>query len=157
MTLPTHRGRGSLSGWEPFRELEELRTRMEQLMHSTFPFPGRGFPEAEAGEGAWAPLADVEDTEDAYLMELELPGVEKDQISVEVGDGELDIHGEIKERERTGVVRRQTRHVGRFDYRTSLPPNVDTEHITAELTGGVLTVRVPKARKTEPHRIEITG
>ncbi|MET8111826.1 Hsp20/alpha crystallin family protein [Streptomyces prasinus] len=37
------------------------------------------------------------------------------------------------------------------------PPNVDTGHITAELAGGVLTVRVPKARKTEPHRIEITG
>ncbi|MCP3768064.1 Hsp20/alpha crystallin family protein [Streptomyces sp. MAR25Y5] len=153
MTLPAHRGGGALSGWDPFRELEELRTRMDQLMHS--PFPGRGFAEAEAE--AWAPLADVEDTEDAYLMELELPGADKEQITVEVGDGELDIHGEIKERERTGVLRRQTRHVGRFDYRTSLPPNVDTEHITAELAGGVLTVRVPKARKTEPHRIEITG
>ena len=155
MTLPAHRGRDSLSGWEPLRELEELRTRMEQLMHSTFPFPGHGF--SEAGAEAWAPLADVEDTEDAYLMELELPGVDKDEITVEVGDGELDVHGEIKERERTGVVRRRTRHVGRFDYRTSLPPNVDAEHITAELTGGVLTVRVPKARKAKPRRIEITG
>ncbi|MEU6527504.1 Hsp20/alpha crystallin family protein, partial [Streptomyces sp. NPDC046924] len=73
MTLPAHRGRDSLSGWDPLRELEELRTRMDQLMHSTF--PGRGFP--EAGAEAWAPLADVEDTEDAYLMELELPGVDK--------------------------------------------------------------------------------
>ncbi|MEV0696261.1 Hsp20/alpha crystallin family protein, partial [Streptomyces sp. NPDC050388] len=84
MTLPAHRGRGSLPGWDPLRELEDLRTRMEQLMHSTFPFPGRGFPEAAAEEGAWAPLADVEDTQDAYLMELELPGVDKEQISVEV-------------------------------------------------------------------------
>ncbi|MEV0696005.1 Hsp20/alpha crystallin family protein, partial [Streptomyces sp. NPDC050388] len=80
MTLPAHRGRGSLSGWDPLRELEDLRTRMEQLMHT--PFPGRGFP--EAGAEAWAPLADVEDTQDAYLMELELPGVDKEQISVEV-------------------------------------------------------------------------
>ncbi|PWI10182.1 heat-shock protein Hsp20 [Streptomyces sp. NWU339] len=157
MTLPAHRGRGSLPGWDPLRELEELRTRMEQLMHSTFPFPGRGFPEAGTEEGAWAPLADVEDTQDAYLMELELPGVDKEQISVEVSDGELDIRGEIKEKERTGVLRRQTRHVGRFDYRTSLPPNVDTEHITAELTGGVLTVRVPKTQEAKPRRIEITG
>ncbi|MEV0694803.1 Hsp20/alpha crystallin family protein [Streptomyces sp. NPDC050388] len=38
-----------------------------------------------------------------------------------------------------------------------MPPNVDTEHITAELTGGVLTVRVPKTQEAKPHRIEITG
>ncbi|MFC5957241.1 Hsp20/alpha crystallin family protein [Streptomyces pratens] len=156
MTLPAHRGRDSVSGWAPLRELEELRARMDQLMRAAFPFPGGGFPEAGAAE-AWTPPADVEDTEDAYLMELELPGVDKDQISVEVGDGELDVHGEIKEKERTGVLRRQTRHVGQFDHRTNLPPNVDTEHITAELTDGVLTVRVPKAQKAKPHRIEITG
>ncbi|MFF1278430.1 Hsp20/alpha crystallin family protein [Streptomyces marokkonensis] len=155
MTLPAHRGRGPVSGWDPFRELQDLRTRMDQLMHSTFPFSGKGYP--GAGAEAWAPLADVEDTEDAYLMELELPGVDKDQVTVEVGDGELDIHGEIKEKERTGVLRRQARHVGQFDYRTSLPPNADTEHITAELTNGVLTVRVPKTHKAEAHRIEITG
>ncbi|MDT0396625.1 MULTISPECIES: Hsp20/alpha crystallin family protein [Streptomyces] len=155
MTLPVHRNRGQVSGWDPFRELEELRTRMDQLMHSTFPFPGSGFAQAEAG--AWAPLADVEDTEDAYLMELEVPGVDKDRITVEVGDGELDIHGEIEEKERTGVLRRQARHAGEFGYRTSLPANADTESITAELANGVLTVRVPKAEKAKQHRIEITG
>ena len=154
MTLPAHRGRGSLSGWDPFRELEDLRNRMDRLVQATF--SGRDLPEAGAAE-AWAPPADVEETEDAYLMELELPGVDKDRITVEVGDGELDVHGEIEERERTGVLRRQTRHVGRFDYRMSLPPDVDTEHITAELTNGVLTLRVPKAEKARPHRIEITG
>jgi HSP20 family protein len=129
---------------------------MDQLMHATFPFPGVGFPEFGAAE-AWAPLADVEDTDDAYLVELELPGVDKDQITVEVADGELDVHGEIKEKERAGVVRRHTRHIGQFDYRTSLPPNSDTEHISADLTNGVLTVRVPKAERAKPHRIEITG
>jgi HSP20 family protein len=156
MTLPAHRGRGAFHGWDPFRELQDLRTRMDQLMHATFPFPGVGFPEAGAA-GAWAPLADIEDTEDAYLVELELPGVDKDEITVEVGDGVLDVHGEIKERERTGVVRRHARHVGRFGYRASLPPDSDTEHISAELANGVLTVRVPKAETGKPHRIEITG
>ncbi|WP_399029613.1 Hsp20/alpha crystallin family protein [Streptomyces sp. 15-116A] len=118
--------------------------------------PGVGFPEQGAAE-AWVPLADVEDTEDAYLVELELPGVDKDQITVEVGEGELDVHGEIKEKERTGVVRRHTRHVGEFGYRTSLPPNSDTEHISADLTNGILTVRIPKAEKARPQRIEISG
>ncbi|MFG2512261.1 Hsp20/alpha crystallin family protein [Streptomyces sp. NPDC048584] len=102
-------------------------------------------------------MADVEDTEDAYLMELEVPGVDKDRITVEVRDGEHGIHGEIKEKERTAVLRGQARRVGEFDHRTSLPPNVGTGSITAELADGVLTVRVPKAGRAEPHRIEITG
>ncbi|GGT01212.1 Hsp20/alpha crystallin family protein [Streptomyces chromofuscus] len=151
MTLPVRPGRGAFPTWDPFRELEELHSRMDRLMQSAFPAGGAG------AAGAWAPLADIEDTEDAYLVELELPGVDKDQITVEVAEGELDIHGEIKERERTGVVRRQTRHIGQFDYRTSLPPNADTEHVSADLTNGVLTVRVPKAEKGKSHRIDIGG
>ncbi|MBQ0825129.1 Hsp20/alpha crystallin family protein [Streptomyces tagetis] len=155
MTHPAHRGRGPLFPRDPFHELEELRARMDQLTRSTFPFPGGGFP-GGGEEDAWAPPADVEDTEDAYVLELELPGVEKEQITVEVDGGELGVHGEIKERARTGVVRRRTRHVGRFDYRTTLPPNADTDHITADLADGILTVRVPKAAGTSPQRIEIT-
>ena len=152
MTLPVRRGRSAFPVWDPFRELEELHARMDRLMQSAFPRGGE-----PGAVGAWAPPADVEDTDDAYLVELELPGVDKDQITVEVAEGELDIHGEIKEKERTGVVRRQTRHVGQFDYRTSLPPNADTAHVSAELTNGVLTVRVPKAEKGKPQRIEIGG
>lgn len=101
MTHPVRRSRGPM--WDPFREIEDLRTRMDRLMHATFPIAG--YPEFGTAE-AWAPLADVEDTEDAYLVELELPGVDKDQITVEVVEGELDVHGQIKERERAGVVRR---------------------------------------------------
>ncbi len=92
---------------------------MDQLMQSTFPFPTR--PLSEIGEDPWAPLADVEDTEDAYVMELELPGAKKDDVTVEVTDGELDIHGEVKDKERKGVLRRQTRRIGRFSYRDPPP------------------------------------
>lgn len=152
MTLPVRRSRGAVPVWDPFREREDLHSRMDRLLQSAFPGVGE-FGTTEA----WAPLADVEDTEDAYLVELELPGVSKDQITVEIADGELDVHGEIKEKERTGVVRRHARHIGQLDYRTSLPPNSDTEHISADLTNGVLTVRVPKAEKAKPHRIEISG
>ncbi|EMF29707.1 heat shock protein [Streptomyces gancidicus BKS 13-15] len=127
---------------------------MDQLMRAVFPIGG--YPESGTGE-PWAPLADIVDTEDAYLVELELPGVDKDQITVEVAEGELDIHGEIKEKEHTGVVRRHTRRMGQFDYRTTLPPNSDTEHVSADLTSGVLTVRVPKTETGKGHRIEITG
>ncbi|GAB2776701.1 Hsp20/alpha crystallin family protein [Streptomyces chlorus] len=156
MSHPARRSRGSFSGWDALRELEDLRSRMEHLMRSTFPFPGDDFSEAGTAD-TWTPPADVEDTGDAHVVELELAGVDKDRINVEVSDGELAVHGDIEERERTGMVRRHTRHVGRFHYRTTLPPNADTEHISAELANGVLTVRVPKTGKATPRRIEITG
>lgn len=57
MTHPAHRR--TLSGWDPLRELEDLRMRMDQLMRTTFPSPGVGFPETGTAE-AWAPPADVE-------------------------------------------------------------------------------------------------
>ncbi|MFB7223573.1 Hsp20/alpha crystallin family protein [Streptomyces sp. NPDC056227] len=55
------------------------------------------------------------------------------------------------------MVRRHTGHIGQFDCRTSLPLNSDTEYISAELTNGVLALRVPKVEKARPHHIEITG
>ncbi|MET8130609.1 Hsp20/alpha crystallin family protein [Streptomyces sp. NPDC005251] len=143
------------SGTHPvaLRELDDLRTRLDQLMHAAFT---SGWP-ALGGAEPWAPMADIEDAEDAYLVELELPGIDKKQITVEVSEGELGVHGEVKQRERTGVVRRRTRRVGQFSYRTTLPPNADTEHISAELSNGVLTVRVPKSEKGQTQHIEITG
>ncbi|CAM5664169.1 hypothetical protein STENM223S_03499 [Streptomyces tendae] len=83
MTHPVRHGRGGLSA--TLHELDDLRTRMDQLMRAVFPIGG--YPESGTGE-PWAPLADIVDTEDAYLVELELPGVDKDQITVEVAEGD---------------------------------------------------------------------
>ncbi|GAA3206831.1 hypothetical protein GCM10020256_02080 [Streptomyces thermocoprophilus] len=83
MTHPVRRNRGGgLSA--VMHELDDLRTRMDQLMHSVFPVAG--YPEFDNAE-PWAPPADVVDADNAYLVELELPGVDKDQITVEVSDG----------------------------------------------------------------------
>lgn len=150
MTLPTRRA-GKSPRWDPFREFEELYDRLGWLLQSAVPGGG-----GLSASNTWAPPADVEETEDAYLVEVDLPGVSKDQVTVEVND-ELVVHGEVQEKERTGVLHRQARKSGRFDYRISLPSGIDAEGVTAELTGGVLTVRVPKTGKAKPHRIEISG
>jgi len=104
---------------------------------------------------AWSPLADVSETDDAYLIEADLPGVKQDQVSVEVSGGDLVISGEITRRERAGVLRRATRRQGRFAYRTMLP--ADADQVSASLSDGVLTVRVAKAETAKPRRIEITA
>jgi HSP20 family protein len=151
MALPVRRRQSSprpLQRWDPFRELEYLSERMGQLV--------RGTTEDSDGAGLpWAPLADISETDDAWIIEAELPGVDPDDVNVELRDSELAIWGELKEREREGVLRRRTRRVGQFDYRVTLPGEADPDRIEARLDDGVLTVRVPKPEQARPRRIEV--
>lgn len=77
------------------------------------------------------PAVDVEETEEAYIVEAELPGVRKEDVSVELIGSELTITGDAREKERTGVVRRRTRRSGRFAYWITLPEPVDPGGIDA--------------------------
>jgi HSP20 family protein len=146
MTLPARSRPRSVMGWEPFRELNELADRVNSLWESSF----------NAGMQGWAPLADVEEAEDAYVVEIELPGVQRDDIDVQLSDRQLTVSGEVKEKERAGVVRRRSRRTGRFEYSVTLPADVDAGNVSARLDNGVLSVRVPKAEQAKPRRIEIT-
>ena len=105
--------------------------------------------------GAFTPLADVEETDEAYVAEIELPGVAIDDLSVEVAGRRLTVTGERKEKERVGILRRRTRTVGRFHYEVVLPGDVDEEAVEASLAEGVLTVQVPKPVSQRPRRIPV--
>jgi HSP20 family protein len=152
MTLPVVRNSQPAARWDPFAEFEDLYDRMGQLMGSVV-----GGPVRQLAALPWSPLADVSETDDAYLIEADLPGVRQDQVSVEVSGGDLVISGEITSRERAGVLRRATRRQGRFEYRTMLPADADPDQVSASLADGVLTVRVAKAETARPRRIEITA
>jgi HSP20 family protein len=115
------------------------------------------FRAGEPGPGGWHPGADVQETDDSYVVEIDLPGVRRDDVSVEFGHGELAVTGEVKERERVGLLRHRTRRTGRFDYRIDLPGEVLDDRISASLEDGVLTVRVPKTERARRRRIAIGG
>lgn len=150
--LPAVRSSSPLSGWDPFREFEDLHDRFNQLVSTVF-----GAPVAAGAGFGWTPLADVTEFEDAYVVEADLPGVKREDITVETTGNALVISGEFTQKERSGLLRSQTRRTGRFEYRTVLPAEVNAEGITAELADGVLTVRVPKSEAAKPRRIEITS
>jgi HSP20 family protein len=138
-----------LQRWEPFREFEQLQEQMDRLMQSVLTPTGSG------NGGPWIPHADIEETEDAWIIEAEVPGVDRKDVNVELRDSELIISGEVKEKERVGVLRRRTRRTGEFEYRVILPGQADEEHIDAKLHDGVLTVRVPKSERARLRRIEV--
>ena len=152
--LPVRRERRETlpARWDPLREIEELRARMDRLFEEVLGGSGLG-----AG-GVWSPPVDLEETDDAWVVEAELPGMKKGDITVELRDSELAIHGEVKERQRKGILRRRTRRTGQFDYRVSLPGEVDADaDMDAQLAEGVLTVRIPKPERARRRRIEIKG
>jgi HSP20 family protein len=153
MALPVRRTTSvspqPLQRWEPFRELEQLQEHMDRLMQGVWSPAGGG------NGGGWMPVTDIEETDDAWVIEAELAGVNRKDVNVEMRDSELIISGEIKEKERKGVLRRQTRKTGEFEYRVTVPGDPDAEHIEATLHDGVLTVRVPKTDRAKPRRIEV--
>ena len=73
------------------------------------------------------PLADVEEADDAYVIEVELPGLDKKTFGHLDGGRRLTITGERKEKERVGILRRRTRSVGRFEFDIQLPGDVDDQ------------------------------
>jgi HSP20 family protein len=151
MPLPARREERQTVRWDPLGELNDMRGQMDRVMEQLM---GRS---PLTHDQAWSPLVDVEETDDAWVIELDVPGAKRKDITVELDGGELAIHGEIKERERVGVLRRRTRRTGQFDYRVRLPGEVDEDAIEANLDGGVLTVRIPKAARAQRRKIEIKG
>lgn len=136
--------------WDPFTELESLHDQMGRLLSGRL----SDWPKAL---GTWSPAVDLEETEDAYVIEADVPGVKRDDLTVEYHDGDLVISGEIKEKERTGVLHRRTRRTGHFEFRASLPKDVEADQVEAKLADGVLSVRAPKSSKSAPKRIAING
>ena len=155
MALPIRRGNGDRADRAsradrpetapsgPFGELGRLTSPLDSW--DRLPDLLRGF----------TPLADVEETSEAYLVEIELPGVKREDIDIEIGGQHLSVRGDRKERERVGILRRRERTVGHFTYEVTLPSGVDEDAVEAHLTEGVLQVRLPKPERDRPRRIEI--
>ena len=133
--------------WDPFRELDQLYERMNHLWET-----GVGTDLADR----WVPLADIEETDDAYVIEVDLPGVKQDDVDIQINGRELTVSGDIKEKERKGILRRRTRKVGEFHYAVTLPGEIDEDNISANLDDGVLTIRVPKTQQGRSRRIAIS-
>ena len=151
MPLPVHGARMEAEGrcamtivrWTPFMELDSMERRMRRW------FEEFGF--------APAPAADVYKTDDEYVVELELPGYEEKELSIEVSDHTLAIKGE-----RAKVTEQKTKQFAlherlerEFERRFVLPAEADTEHLKATFVKGVLEVHAPKLQKAQPKKVAI--
>jgi HSP20 family protein len=142
--------------WEPLRELGSLQNEMNRLFNTVFdaPAPGNG-----GAMRRWMPAMDLIETGEHFVLRADLPGMDQDDIQIELEDGTLTLSGERKaehDSKNEGFYRVE-RAFGAFSRSLSLPKGVDPEGVSASFDRGVLEVRIPKPEERKPRRIEISG
>jgi HSP20 family protein len=132
---------------EPFAHLDDIYRRMNQLMHElAMTSTARTWP---------APAVDIEETDDECVIDIDLPGATIHDVLVKCTDRALTVSGHIPARELTGVLRRRSRRTGPLHHTVDLPCPVLSDHVTATLTNGVLTIRAAKAHPGPARRVHI--
>ena len=138
----------------PSQELHSLRNRIGSLLN-TFG-SHNGYDEDPAWTG-WAPPVDIAETENEYIIKVELPGLKKEDVNVTLNNGVLTISGERKQEkeEKNHQYHRVECSYGSFSRSFSLPGGVDSERIDAEFRNGILRVRVAKSEAAKPKQIKV--
>ena len=137
--------------WDPFGELETWARRFGH-----WPALPRWSNLMSAFDDVdFTPLADIEESDDEWTIEVELPGVKKQDVEVETRGQTVVIHGERKEKERDGILRQRRRVTGSFRYEVTLRGDFDADAVTAKLSDGELTVTVPKVEQDQTRKIKI--
>ena len=107
--------------------------------------------ESDVGTGAAHPRADLYEDKDNFFLRAELPGLKKDEIHVELGDGVLTVSGTRK----TFAADGQAESTSEFSRSVSVPARVQDDKINAQYEDGVLTVTLPKAEEVKPKRVAV--
>jgi len=144
--------------WNPFREMDDLQRRMTSLFDwSPFRRSSLTTDDENITVPEWAPLVDIVEDGKEYLIKVELPEVQKDDVKVTVESGTLTISGERKaEKEQKGRrFHRVERYYGRFERSFSVPDDAEADDVKAEFKDGVLRVHLAKSEQARPKQIEV--
>jgi len=140
--------------WNPMRDMLSFNSGSDRFFNEFFN-PSRRVPLSRDWD--WNPRVDIYEEEDTIVLKAELPGVEKDNIVIDVKDRVLTLKGERSSDsnvEEENYFRRE-RTFGSFERRFNLPDNVEPEKITADYKDGVLKVGIPKPEAAKAKKITV--
>ena len=149
----------TMTRWDPFQDLRSAQDEMTQmrpmLAHALGLHTQQGNDRARTT--AWAPALDISERKDAYLVTVELPGVEADDLDITLEDGLLTIQGErhFANDSSEQQFHRVERRYGAFRRSITLPAHVMADGIQASTDNGVLQILVPKMEEATPKRIQV--
>jgi HSP20 family protein len=137
---------------DPLKELLDLQERMNRLFDETL--SRESADDMVPFAPSWVPLADVYDTPDAYLVEIELPGLAREDIDLKVKGRELSVRGERHPAGgRSAAFHRLERRYGPFGRSFRFDVDIDAEQVQAEIKDGLLRLSVPKVKPSATKRV----
>jgi HSP20 family protein len=142
--------------WDPFQDLRSAQDEMAQMSPTLAHALGL-HTQQQGSATAWAPALDISERKDAYLVTVELPGVQAEDLEITMEDGLLTIQGErhFAHDSSEQQFHRVERRYGAFRRSITLPAHVMAEQIQASFDNGVLQILVPKAEEAKPRRIQV--
>jgi HSP20 family protein len=148
----------ALIRWEPVREVQSLQQEMNRLFGTFFDTPSVGRGGNGGAVNRWIPAMDLVEEDGYFVLRADLPGVNENDVQVELEDNVLTISGERKSEheDRGDGYYRIERAAGRFVRTLMLPEGIDPESIQAKFDKGVLEVRIPKPPERQPQRVAIS-
>ncbi|HEX3033508.1 MAG TPA: Hsp20/alpha crystallin family protein [Thermodesulfobacteriota bacterium] len=146
----------AITRWDPWREFSTLQERINRMFDDTMRGSSPGERE-EMERGTWAPAVDIHETEDSYGVKVDLPGVKREDIHIDLKDSTLTLKGEKKFEEKVSRDNylRVERAYGTFVRSFTLPHNIDVEKINAKYKDGVLELTLPKKEEAKPKQIKV--
>jgi HSP20 family protein len=144
----------SVLRWDPFQDLLSLRDEMNRVFDRAW-----GQTASDQTVRAWAPALDIAERKDAYLVTVELPGINPDDIDVTLENNLLTIQGQRHRAQDSSdqQFHRVERAYGLFRRSVSLPSTVQADAIQASYENGVLQLLVPKAEEAKPRKIAVSA
>jgi len=136
------------NNWDPWKEMEQMRRQMDAMFNQTFQ-NFRQNPGFRDWDSISIPRMDMTQSADEITITLDMPGVEKPEIDVEIDGDTLTIQGKqtkVVEENQGDRVLRQERQTGAFNRVITLPFPVDQSQMTTEYENGVLTIHIPRAK-----------
>jgi HSP20 family protein len=145
-----------LTKYPSMTPIRNLRREMDRLFDDLVPF--RLFDEERnIATGVWNPRTDIIETDNEFIINVDLPGVKKPDVTVNYQDNQLSISGERKSeevKEKKDYLRKE-RIYGNFHRVYTLPQSINPNKITANFKDGILTVTVPKTEESKPKQVKI--
>lgn len=148
----------ALTRWNPWKEMDELQRRFASVFNLA-PFRRNSLTAEEENMTVpeWAPAVDIIEDDKEYLIKVELPEVEKNDVKVTVESGTLSITGErrAEKEEKNRRFHRVERSYGRFERSFAIPDDAESDKVKAEFKDGVLRVHLAKSESARPKQIEV--
>lgn len=141
--------------WDPFRNVAALQDRINRIFDESF--SRTADLDDDISMSAWKPLVDIYETDESIILKAELPGIKKDDVSVEVKDNVITLKGvrteekEIKEKN----YYRKERAFGTFSRAFNLQHRIQPDKIKARFKDGVLKIEIPKPEEEKPKQITV--